>query len=342
MNGRAGSTGTIQRQILLLKILSSRRLGVTVDELHRELDASLKTIRRDLNRLCEGGFPLSESTEDHGRRRWKMTGAAITGAGLTYDEAYALILLTGSLGSLESTAIGQATQSAVAKIRSGLSESSLKYCDRHARMIALMQPRIVDYTDHADVIEQLMLGHEDGKNVFIAYHSRSSTEPTSYGISPYAIRRYQNSLYVVGPSDIHAELRTFKVDRISEAEVTDVQFTIPHDFDAEAHFAQGFGIYTGDPPSEIQIRFSPDASRAVSESKWHPSQQIQLQKDGSTIATFQVANTPELRGWILSFGADAKVISPPGLASQIQASAQKIANQYAAAPKSEAKNATKP
>ncbi|MGB7346072.1 MAG: WYL domain-containing protein, partial [Pirellulaceae bacterium] len=61
-----------------------------------------------------------------------------------------------------------------------------------------------------------------------------------------------------------------------------------------------------------------------------------------TIATFQVANTPELRGWILSFGADAKVFSPPELASQIQASAQRIANQYAATPKSEAKNAIKP
>ena len=60
-----------------------------------------------------------------------------------------------------------------------------------------------------------------------------------------------------------------------------------------------------------------------------------MQGDGTAIATYQVANTPELRGWLLSFGSDIKILSPTTVAQQIQAEATAIAKQY-----TEVKNAT--
>ena len=50
--------GVINRQLRLLRILASRRRGVTAEELKDELEVSLKTIRRDLDRLSNAGFPL--------------------------------------------------------------------------------------------------------------------------------------------------------------------------------------------------------------------------------------------------------------------------------------------
>ena len=139
------ASGTIDRQLMLLNLLTSRRHGLTVAELKDYFNVSLKTIRRDLKRLQECGFPLSETTEDHGRRRWTLSGNKIAGAGLGFDEAFALLLLVGSLGSLAKTEIGKAAVSAVKKLRSGLSDNVLAYCDRYARAIALQQPRTVDY-----------------------------------------------------------------------------------------------------------------------------------------------------------------------------------------------------
>ena len=92
--------GTIDRQLRMLRQLSARRLGVTVEELASEFGVSLKTIRRDLNRMREVGFPLDEKTEQHGRRRWTMAGDSVTGAGLAFDEAFALVLATETIGSL--------------------------------------------------------------------------------------------------------------------------------------------------------------------------------------------------------------------------------------------------
>lgn len=320
--------GAIDRQLRMLRILASRRLGVTVEQLKAELGVSLKTVRRDLDRFRKAGFPLREETEDHGRRRWFLSGESITGSGLGFDEAFALVLAARSIGSLHATALGDAADSAIAKLRTGLSETVLDYCDRLARAIALIHPKQVDYGDKADIIEQLLLGREDHWNVYIAYQSRNSTEPTSYGISPYAIRHYQNSLYVIGYSEMHSEIRTFKVDRISEAEVTEFPFTIPADFDADEYLSSAFGIYAGASAVTVRVRFAATAARAITESQWHLSEQIEPQSDGSVIASYQVALTPELTAWLLSIGPDARVLEPAELIEDIRGQARAITAKY--------------
>ena len=252
-------SGTLSRQLRLMRILASRRLGVTVEELASEFGVSSKTIRRDLNRFREVGFPLDEAIEEHGRRRWSMSGESITGTGLSFDEAFALLLATQTIGSLDGTEIGEAARSAVAKLRSGLSESVLAYCDRLSQSISLIQSRGVDYADKADILETILLSHEECFNVFIAYQSRRSTEPISYPIAPYAIRQYQNSVYVIGHSDQHGEVRCFKLDRISEAEKTTFPFTLPSGFDAEEHLASAFGIFGGE-AEQVRIKIAASAA----------------------------------------------------------------------------------
>ncbi len=97
----ANPSGTIDRQLRLLRILASRRLGATGDDLSGELGISLKTICRDLNRFRDAAFPLTETIESHGRRRWRLDGDSVTGAGLGLDEAFALELAASSIGSVQ-------------------------------------------------------------------------------------------------------------------------------------------------------------------------------------------------------------------------------------------------
>jgi len=60
------------RQWRLLEWLSSQQQGTTVDEAAEVFGVDLKTIRRDLIVLRRVGFDLVESTEDHGRKRWRI------------------------------------------------------------------------------------------------------------------------------------------------------------------------------------------------------------------------------------------------------------------------------
>ena len=65
------------RQWILLREISSRRLGLTIKEMARDYGVSQRTIRRDLMTLQRVGFPLEERESDHGRKHWRLGATAI-------------------------------------------------------------------------------------------------------------------------------------------------------------------------------------------------------------------------------------------------------------------------
>jgi proteasome accessory factor B len=78
---------------------------------------------------------------------------------------------------------------------------------------------------------------------------------------------------------------------------------------------------------EITIRFSPEAASDIKRKKWHPSQKITDNKDGSIDFTVTISGHDEIMKWILSWGSKAKVISPKELKEKIKKEASCIAKQ---------------
>lgn len=308
---------TLDRQWRLIRMLDSRRLGISIREAAEELETSQKTIRRDLQRLTEAGFPLGESDEAHGRKRWRLLRPIGQGANLTFEEAAALMLAAGQLSCLLGSPLWRSGQSALAKLRAGLPESVLAYLERIGGRLHQTLPRQTDYSAKAEIIETLQIASEDSRWVFLTYQSRRSTEPVTVEVAPYSLCWHGPSLYVVGDSRDHGEIRVWKVDRITEVEVTEFPFRRPADFCPDQYFSSAFGIWAGEPCESIAIHFAPAAARAVTESRWHRSQQLEPQSDGSLLAHFEMAITPDLVGWIVSFGPDAQVVHPQQLADQI-------------------------
>ncbi len=299
-----------------------------MDELVAENGVSTKTIRRDLSRLSSAGFPITASVVGNGRKLWRLDADGYTGTGLAFDEAFVMLLAADALRSFSGTSLGEALDGAIEKLRSGLSKHVVGYCDRLSKSIRLHRQTRVRYEEHSDILDQLLLSHEDQKTVQIAYHSRQSAEPVNHLISPYAIRLYRDAIYVIARSEEQAEIRLFKLDRICSAEVTDVPFLIPESFNAEEYLKSAFGVYVGDQTRQVRIRFAARAARPLSEKRWHPTQRLDPQRDGSVIASFEVALTPELVGWVLSIGRDAIVLEPDELIQRVQAEATAICDHY--------------
>ena len=115
----------------------------------------------------------------------------------------------------------------------------------------------------------------------------------------------------------HRDIRHWKVDRIEDAEVTQVHFNRPDDFDLHEHLAKSFGVFHGDGEVHVKVRFAPTVARYVTESKWHSSQALTPQKDGSLIAEFDLGHIEEIKRWIQSFGRHAVVLEPEQLRAEI-------------------------
>src|SRR5690606_4404035 len=179
-----------------------------------------KTIRRDLIQLRDLGFPISPETGVYGRNHWVATVDSGTPP-LTFDVSEILALYVGRalLEPLAGTVVWESAQSAFKKIRASLGEPALQYLDGLAGLILRTSFRDSNYRERSQVIDDLMVAIEDRRITFITYQSARSTEPLTYDIYPYGLIWHRGSLYLVAHSQQHDEVRTFKVDRISDAQL---------------------------------------------------------------------------------------------------------------------------
>ncbi|HWB00111.1 MAG TPA: WYL domain-containing protein [Pirellulales bacterium] len=317
------------RQWRLLKILGSRRYGISVREMAEEMRVNEKTIRRDLQLFANVGFPLEEAVGDHGRKTWRLRSVgAEPELSFAVDEALALYLGRRFLEPLAGTFLWEATQSAFRKIRACLGKSALEYLESMAANLHQTVIGASDYSKKAELIDQLMIGIEECKATHIEYQSLQATEPVTYEVYPLGLVYHKGSLYLVANSRDHEELRHFKVDRIQEAEVGPFPFQRPAEFDLAEHLAHSFGVFHGDGDICVQVKFLAPVARYVQESKWHESQQLTPQRDGSVIGEFRLSHTEEIKRWLLSFGCNAIVLEPDKLREEVVRESRKLLAHY--------------
>ena len=329
--GRGGSVNEtpLLRQWIVLRTLCARHYGVTLAELAAERGVSEKTIRRDLETFRQAGFPLLETTEGHGRKKWQIdTTKYQPGLTFAFDEAIALYLARHLVEPLAGTPFWEAIQRAFRKIRATFSDGALKHVDRFSGMFHQTRFGASDYAKKTDLLDQLMFGIENHRAVFITYRSLRATEPVSYPIRPYGLVYHHGSLYLVGWAEDHQQVRHWKVDRMEDAEATKVEFPPPEDFDLQDHLAQSFGVFQGDGKVHVKIHFSAEVARYVQESHWHASQNFTPQPDGSLIAEFDLDGTEEIKSWTLSFGRHAMVLEPEELREEVEREASEILRSY--------------
>jgi len=107
-------------------------------------------------------------------------------------------------------------------------------------------------------------------------------------------------------------VRVFALHRIRRLTVTTEPFTIPRDFSFRRYAADSFGVEQGR-SIEVQVRFAPRQARWIRERKWHRSARIQEELDGGIVLRLKVAETSEIKRWVLQFGSEAEVLRPASL-----------------------------
>ncbi|QDU61033.1 hypothetical protein Pan216_18860 [Planctomycetes bacterium Pan216] len=319
----------VVRQWTLLTLLSRRRVGVSVREAATELAVGDKTIRRDLAVLLKAGFPITESTGKFNRKRWRIsTSEEYPAISLQFDEALALYLGRHSLQPLAGTYFWDATQRAFRKLRASLTDDVVEHLDRLAPRLHHVLPGASDYSDKANLIDDLLVAVEDCRQVLIDYQSLRATEPVTYAVNPLGITFHQGSLYLIAHSLDHKEIRTFKVDRVGSVERTDLPFPRPDDFNLERFYEKTFGVFRGKSEVTVVVRFTGWAARHVIERTWPSCRDIGRRADGSVVATFVVNATEELKTWILGFGANARVSSPANFREDVSNELAAALNGY--------------
>ena len=108
-------------------------------------------------------------------------------------------------------------------------------------------------------------------------------------------------------------------------------FRIPENFDFSKFTGSHFGVHWSDKEYRVEILFDPRVVGYIKERRWHPTQRIEEQSDGSIVLSLTVNHLLELKRWVLSWGEMAQVLAPDELVKDVQASSAAMASLYSKA-----------
>lgn len=169
----------------------------------------------------------------------------------------------------------------------------------------------------------------DGVKIRIMYQSFHSAEPSTFILAPYCVRVFRQRWYVLGTSEKGKELRLYGLDRILNTERTATPFAPPKDFDAEAFFANGYGVTVDERKPEI-VRISVDAYQAnyLRSLPIHTSQEETERNNDYSVFQFFIVPTYEFIKELLSYGGTLEVLSPKWLRKEIRQEARTMNEIY--------------
>jgi proteasome accessory factor B len=165
------------------------------------------------------------------------------------------------------------------------------------------------------------------QSIVLHYQKPEAAKPIAYPVDPYALLLYQNGLYLSGYSHRAKARRMFAVERIHKVVPTNERFDIPPGFSSEEMNRHAFGVIE-ETPQEVRIRFKKEAAYMFSQRQWHPTQTTKRLKNGDVILTMKAGGLKEISSWVLSWGPQAKVLSPPALVKLVTAELTAAARQY--------------
>jgi predicted DNA-binding transcriptional regulator YafY len=207
-------------------LLMQARGRVTAAEVADELEVSVATARRDLEALSAAGIPVYPQPGRGGG--WQLVGGARTDlSGLTATEAQALFLLVGP-----AAAVAPEAKAALRKLVAAL-PGTFRADAQAAADAVVIDPagwgeRVRTRSDVVSVLQQAVVWR---RKVRFGYASRGR-ERTERLVAPWGLVDKDEVWYLIAGTD--RGQRTFRVDRMTNVEVTGESFTRPADFDLSA------------------------------------------------------------------------------------------------------------
>ncbi len=298
-------------------------------EIARRLGINPRTVRKYLTELsATGRLPITRQ-----RRAWVLAEGArleVLPVRFLLEEATA-VYLAARLLVCTADEPNPAVASALGKLASVVPAELRPFLDHLAARAAAAQEG-----PFAQVFRTLAYGWALCRVVELQYEPRSRAgAPLSCRFEVHLLEpgAAGSALYAIGRAHPPGELRTFKLERIRAATLTQDTFQAPPPEHTWARLDEAWGVWLADgPPITVRLRFAPEVAARVRETPWHPSQRLLDLPDGGVELTLTVTSTTELRPWILGWGSLCQVLEPEGLRADIAADLARAAAAYQPTP----------
>ncbi len=313
------------RLIRIVRTLQTgRRCGA--DALADDLGVSRRTVFRDISVLKDAGIPCSYDAQTES---YAIDHAYyLTPLDLSLEEALALMLLTRKFVDDRIVPLSSAALSAGMKIEMALPSDIRTHCGALLDGVEVGGLQVSD----VDAVTDALLRTEEAvaarRKIDMRYESYYEKGEIRTVIHPYRVVFRSRGWYVIGHSEAHCEVRTFKLERIVDMTVRDDVFSLPRDFDLDDYFGNAWNMVRGDRRHHVEVHFTAKVAGNVEEVAWHKTQRTRRRSDGTLVFEVDVDGIEEISWWILGYGDQALVTEPDELRSLIASHAKTLTHYY--------------
>lgn len=318
----------IYRLLRLISMLQSGR-SYTANELAEELEVSRRTVFRDLNMLEMAHIPYYYDDQRKGYRINRHF--FLPPVNLTLSEALAMLAVSGRLRPSAHLPLLSNCAAAAVKLENALPTPMRRQIGGILDHLAVSLGKVSDHTGMDETFCELAAAVAERRICRIRYDSFHEAREIETDIHPLRVVFVGRAWYVIAHSALHRQRRTFKLVRIRELTVTDRPFTPPAGNQLDDYFGSAWSLIPEGKLYDVHLHFEPMVAGNVAEVRWHDSQQIDWNEDGSIEFRVRVDGLGEITWWILGYGDQVEVLYPPELRRRVAETVASTARKYAAA-----------
>jgi predicted DNA-binding transcriptional regulator YafY len=294
-------------------------------QLAEEYQVSSKTIQRDLDYMrYQLDAPIAYSAQHRGYH-YTEASYKLPAISIKESDLFAIYLAEKLLEQYQGTPIYYSLCSVFRKIEDSLPDKiDLEPGDDSSRFTVLPASTTVIARD---IWETVTAAIRLSRRLKVRYQTPGSKAQLR-DLDPYHGVRFEGDWYLVAYCHLRREIRTFSLARMITVEMVAETFAIPESFDFRRLTGSHFGVHWSDALYEVRIWFAAEVAGYVLERRWHPSQKIEEQGDGSLVLSMTVNHLLELKRWVLSWGSAARVLAPEGFRADVARSVREMSELY--------------
>jgi Predicted transcriptional regulator len=310
-----------QDLLRLARMAATRHGGISLDEIKAEFDISHRTAQRMVQALETTFQNVTWQDGPDRKRRWRLADPMLNRMELRSESALEALEIAARTAREEgrlrhARALDDLRDGMIARLPPV--DAARSEADAEAVLMALGQvarpgPKVMVAPEVLDAIIQALRGP-----FRLRMRYRTPDAPPRI-VEPHGLLRGHRSYLVARQPDRSEGLRNFRLDRIHAVEVLNESFAFQPGFSIEEHAARAFGVWQ-DPEQygEVVWRFAPEAAERAAEFRFHPTQVLESQPDGSLILRFHAAGWLEMAWHLYQWGDKVEVLAPEGLRKLVE------------------------
>lgn len=309
---------TTSRVLQLLGLLQSRRVWTSEDLAHR-LGVTTRSVRRDVERLRDLGYPVHAS-RGHGGGYQLGAGAALPPLLLDPDEAVAMAVClrlaaggtVAGVGESALRALSKLDQVMPARLRSQVSAV-------HDTTVTLTSPS-PDSPVAPDVLMTLARACRDREHVNAGYVDIRGAE-THRRLEPYQLVTTGRRWYLLAYDRDKEDWRSLRLDRMSDVRAMGSTFVARQAPDAASYVQRAISSS----PYRYVARVRYQAPAHVLRKHFSPSS-VTVEADGpdACIITAGADDPERMVAYFASVGCEFEVLEPPEVLRAVETVAQRL------------------